>query len=186
MRASRGQLGGVVTRGKPLSTLMDIARGKDEQLVDLSGFYVMSRVLTWTVSGENDRQRWGWDVYAKGACHIWSESGMILWRKKMNRWWSSMNGWLCWKKFYEECVQIPQQSSKCGEGRRKEACKLSFWSFPSATAFINWSCWLLSCHCSVTSPRMWGNTIPHTVVRKDWLGIYWCINPQTELTKSTV
>lgn len=46
--SSRGQLGGVVNRGKPLSTLMAIARGKDEQLVDFYGFYVVSRVLTWT------------------------------------------------------------------------------------------------------------------------------------------
>lgn len=33
------QLGGRASRSKPLSTVSDVARGKDEQLVDLSGFY---------------------------------------------------------------------------------------------------------------------------------------------------
>lgn len=33
----------------------------------------MSMVLTWTAAGENERQRWGWHIYAKGACYIWGE-----------------------------------------------------------------------------------------------------------------
>lgn len=35
----RSQLGGRVSVSKPLSTLKDVARGKDAQPVDLSGFY---------------------------------------------------------------------------------------------------------------------------------------------------
>lgn len=90
--SSRGQLGGVVNRDKPLSTLMAIARGKDEQLVDFSGFYVVSRVLTWTDLWGEWEAEVGVRCICKGCLLHMSESGMILWRKKMNRWWSTMNG----------------------------------------------------------------------------------------------